>query len=346
MNISFVRHSLLNRGGDKMIVAYASYLANAGHRVVIKTNHLNTVFELSPQVVVKSFKFPGKIGTIMSLFLETEDADIVVADIIPVTFFLSARNMGRVLYFAQDYNENCYSNSGQKLFVRLLYAICFKLLKVPVIAVSDDLAQTFARRFKTGSKVICNGVDLKKFYYDVDEDLLRLKGDNKAVLFFSRRDYRKGFDLVLATIAKLQASDVVPLEIWTVGEYLTDEEIHCKHRDFGYVGETQLRRIMSSADLFLYPSRNEGFPLMVMEAFACRCPVVTTNAVPYAIDCENALVACIGDVEAIAQKVTQILTDDELAHELADTACRFVLEYSLESSAKEFEAALKAQLEK
>lgn len=346
MKISFVRHSLLNRGGDKMIVAYASYLAEAGHHVVLKTNLIDSVFELSPRVIVEPLRVPGKMGTILSSLLEPVDADIIVVDIIPLTMLLSVRNKNRVIYFAQDYNENSYSMVIQKLFIRMLYAVSFKLFKVPVIAVSDELAQLFDLRFAIESRVIHNGVDLNAFYCDPDEDLLRQKGKNKAILFFSRRDYRKGFDLALATIAQLVGKHFPMLEVWTVGEQLNDNEVPCVHRDFGYVNETKLRRIMSSADLFLYPSRNEGFPLMVLEAFACKCPVVTTTAVPYAIDGENAQVACIEDVSGLTEKVAQILTDSTFSHELADKAGKFVLNYSLESSSKEFEATLQAQLEK
>ena len=346
MRIFFVRHSLLNRGGDKMIVAYASALADAGHQVVIKTNLFDSVFDLSPRIKLEPFRFRDKIGTILSLLLDSVNADIVIADIIPLTFFLSLRNKKRVLYFAQDYNENSYSTVIQKLFIRLLYVVSLRLFKVPVVAVSDELAHLLAQRFGADAKVIHNGVDLKTFYYDPSEDLLRQKGDCKVILLFSRRDYRKGFDLALATIKNLVETYLPLIEVWTVGEPLNDNDVPCVHRDFGYVCETKLRRIMSSVDLFLYPSRNEGFPLMVLEAFACKCPVVTTDAIPYAIDGENALVARIEDVNALTAKVEQILMDREFACELADNAVKFVLNYSLQTSAQEFETTLQTLLEK
>lgn len=329
-----------------MIVAYASFLAESGHQVVLKTNQIDSVFKLSPRVVVEPLRFAGKIGTILSILLKPIDADIIVADIIPLTFLLSGRNRSRVLYFAQDYNENSYSTLIQKLFIRVLYVVSLRLFKIPVITVSDELAQLFARRFKIESKVIYNGVDLNTFYFDPDKNLLNQKGDRKVILFFSRRDYRKGFDLALATIAKVVYTLYPKVEVWTVGEPLVDGEVPCSCKNFGYVSETKLRQIMSSADLFLYPSRNEGFPLMVLEAFACECPVVTTDAIPYAIDGKNALVARIEDVADLTEKVAQLLEDREMAHELADKALKFVLNYSLESSSKKFESTLKSRLEK
>lgn len=344
MRVCFVRHSLLNRGGDKMIAAYASHLAEAGHRVVIRTNVADTVFELSPRVLVEPLHFPGKAGTILSVLCGREAADVVVADIIPMALFLSLRNK-RVLYFAQDYNENSYPAALQKLFIRLLYVLGLRWLRIPVVAVSQELGALFRERFGCTGKVIQNGVDLKTFYRDPAPELVAAKGEGKAVLFFSRRDYRKGFDLALATVARL-ARQLPGLTVWTVGEELEEGEVPCARRDFGYVRESELRRIMSSADLFLYPSRSEGFPLMVLEAFACGCPVVTTEAIVYARDNDNALVARIGDPDALAERVLRLLGDEALAHELADNAGRFVVDYSLPNSAREFEATLKAQMER
>jgi glycosyltransferase involved in cell wall biosynthesis len=346
MKIVYVAHSLLSRGGDKMVLAHAGWLAAHGHDVELCCNVMDTVLNIPEGVRFSRPCFPGKLGTVVSALLQGRNADIVLASIIPMACFLFPRSRRKVVYFAQDYNENSYSTVIQKLFIRLLYAVSFALFKIPVIAVSDELGQLFNRRFGTKTRVVLNGVDLKIFYHDPSEDLLCQKENRKVILFFSRRDSRKGFDLALATIAKVAGTRFPLLEVWTVGERLDDGEVPCPRRDFGYVCESKLRQIMSSADLFLYPSRSEGFPLMVLEAFACKCPVVTTEAIPYAIDGENALVASIEDVSGLTEKVVQILSDPDLAHELTDKAGTFVLNYSLETSAKKFEAALKALLEK
>jgi glycosyltransferase involved in cell wall biosynthesis len=46
----------------------------------------------------------------------------------------------------------------------------------------------------------------------------------------------------------------------------------------GYVSEAELPKWYQAAELFLYPSRYEGFGLPVVEAMACGTPVICSNA--------------------------------------------------------------------
>lgn len=323
-----------------MTLAYAGRLAENGHQVSVYTNTVDTVFNVPHGVTIQKAAYPGKFGTILSALLHRMNADVVIGDIVATAFLLSFRNRGRVIHFAQDYNENVYKNILQKLLIRSLYMITLSFLKVPTIAVSAPLADELNTKFDAHARVIENGIDLRTFYPEPSDSLKEGKAGRKAVLFFSRRDHRKGFDLALETIARVLSSTEIPIEVWTVGEPLRDGEVSCLHHDFGYVGEPDLRRIFSSADLFLYPSRCEGFGLMLLEAFACKCPVITTDAIPFAIDGDNALVTRIEDVDGLVAKVGQILADEELACKLADTARNFVLKYSLDAAAEEFERAL------
>lgn len=346
MRIVYFAHSLLSRGGDKMVLVYTNHFASSGHHVTIRTNVLSTLFTVHPSVHVERLVFPSKIGTIVSALYEKHSADCIIASIVPMACFLFLRNRTRVIYFAQDYDESYYTNRVQKYFIRFFYFLGLTVFKIPTIAVSQRLAEILRRRFKANVAVVVNGVDTNIFYPEPSRELSEQKGIRKALLLLSRSDARKGFDLAVQCIQALSQRISIPLEIWTVGERVQSSSFPYTHRDFGYVTERELRGLLSSCDVFLYPSRHEGFPLMVVEAFACKCPVVTTEAVPYAINNKNALVSRIDDVDSLTNNVSILLSDADLANRLTAEGYRFALDHSLSASKDKFEGTLKGIIDR
>lgn len=340
MKIIFFRHSLLSRGGDKMITLHASHLARCGHDVVIMTNIVDTVFTLDKSVRIELIKFKGKLGTLVSAVLQKQDADLVIADIIPMACLLYMRSRGKVVYFAQDYDESYYTDIFAKWLIRSLYYIGLKWFQIQTIAVSYPLADLLKYRFSANVVVVENGVDTNIFYPDPDIDLIVAKGNRKAILLFSRDDRRKGFDVAKTVVSRLIETHAGAIEVWTVGEPCTGIFSDMIHRDFGYVGEDELRSIMSSADMFLYPSRHEGFPLMVIEAFRCHCPTVTTRAVPYAVHKENALVSNIEDIISLAADCSNLLSDKALENHIVQRGFQYASGLSLSVVTENFENVL------
>lgn len=339
MKVVYFAHSVLSRGGDKMVLAHLAHLAEQGHEVTILTNDLRTVFQLHSSIVVKKIPFRGKVGSIFAALFMRHSADAVIASIVVMAVLLSFRNRGRVRLFAQDYNENIYRSVVLRFLIRCLYSMHFRFFKNPTAAVSEHLAALFATKYGASVSLTPNGVDLKQFYVDPDEELLRKKGAAKALLIFSRRDFRKGFDLSIEIIKRLAFQNTLSFQVWHVGDMLDERDLPVSVHGFGYVDEDFMRRIMSSADLFLYPSRSEGFPLMVLEAFACGCPVVTTEAVPYARDGDNAFVTSIGNIYDLTEKVAMALNGEGVAR-IVDGGFSSACQFSLAHSSSLFESFL------
>jgi len=77
----------------------------------------------------------------------------------------------------------------------------------------------------------------------------------------------------------------------------------------------ELASFYKTADLFLLTSNFEGWSLAVVEAMAAGCPVVMTDvgcAGELAINNESALVTPVGDIEAIAEGVAQLIDNEVL----------------------------------
>jgi glycosyltransferase involved in cell wall biosynthesis len=86
----------------------------------------------------------------------------------------------------------------------------------------------------------------------------------------------------------------------------------------GWIAQEDLPAVYSLADLFLYPSRIEAFPIPITEALACGTPIVTSNANGLRELAGGAAVLVDPDrPEEIAAAVTRVLTDAALRADLS-----------------------------
>lgn len=86
----------------------------------------------------------------------------------------------------------------------------------------------------------------------------------------------------------------------------------------GWVDQQDLPAFYSAADLFLYPSKMEAFPIPLTEAMTCGTPVVTSNVFGLREVAGNAgLLVDPDSVGEITQAVTRVLGDESLMAELS-----------------------------
>ena len=102
--------------------------------------------------------------------------------------------------------------------------------------------------------------------------------------------------------------------------------------------------IYQQSDIFLFPAREEGWGLTVIEAMACGCAVVGTNAgalLEVGKDNVNALISEPGKPEQLIMNLERLIQDKELLNTIQDNAINTAQEFDWNKSYQKFEKALK-----
>ncbi|WP_243311787.1 glycosyltransferase family 4 protein [Fundidesulfovibrio agrisoli] len=148
-----------------------------------------------------------------------------------------------------------------------------------VVANSGGLA-ALARRFEPGLEypVIPNGADTALFHPRSGE---RAPGPVR-LFFHGRLVYQKGLDILLAALGDMAAA---PFELHLAGDGPMRPELEQQASSLGirdkiffhgWMRRPELARALRGADLFVFPSRDEGMPNAVLEAMASGLPVVAS----------------------------------------------------------------------
>lgn len=80
----------------------------------------------------------------------------------------------------------------------------------------------------------------------------------------------------------------------------------------GFIPRNELPHFYNNADVFVFPSRYEGFGFPVLEAMACGCPTITTNisSLPEVAG-DAAILLSPDDVSGFAEAIYRVVTDFE-----------------------------------
>jgi glycosyltransferase involved in cell wall biosynthesis len=164
-------------------------------------------------------------------------------------------------------------------------AACLHALSRPEIGHLRDIAP------KTPIALVPNGVDLRPFESlptrsDFDSNHPELAG-KFLLLFFGRVQTKKGLDLLAEALAAVQI-DRPEVHLLLAGNddgalspFLEQSKalgILGQVSVLGHLSGDSARRVWGAADGFILPSYSEGFSMAILEALACRLPVVVTTA--------------------------------------------------------------------
>jgi len=161
-----------------------------------------------------------------------------------------------------------------------------------------------------------------------------IDSEKKKLLFLSRLHIKKGIELLLKAGSLLKESGL-PIQLLIAGpgedayvrqlqalatQLKLDEETHF----LGMVRGVEKRSLFELADVFVLPTHQENFGLVLAEAMACATPVVTTKGTDIWREVEQGG-ARIADMtpESIAEKIREVVSDD-VQDKIGQQGCEFI----------------------
>jgi glycosyltransferase-like protein len=223
-----------------------------------------------------------------------------------------------------------------------------------LLVVSRMWQDRLAEEYGVDATVVSNGVDRARFAAEPTTQEVAARraqvgatGQRFLVLTIGGIEPRKGSDRLVRAMALLRERLEPPPVLAVIGGHSFQD--HRAYRDavlaslpglglelgrdvilLGTVGDDEIPIWYHAADAFAFPSVNEGFGLVVLEALAAGTPTVVTDLPvfrEYLEDGRDALVVEPGDDEALADQLHRLATDQGLRTSLIgaghDVAARF-----------------------
>lgn len=165
--------------------------------------------------------------------------------------------------------------------------------------------------------------------------------ESKVVLSIGQFIHRKGFDILLEA-CKNMSSDV---GIYIVGGKPTDEYKSLKKKlkldnvhFVGFKTKEELKEYYKVADLFVLPTREDIWGLVINEAMAFGLPVITTNKCVAGLELiennKNGYIVEVEDVEDLKNKINYILRNDVVRKEMMQQNIDKIKNYTIENMSR------------
>ena len=205
-------------------------------------------------------------------------------------------------------------------------------------AILNELRSTYEQLNLEKSSVIYNGIDLDEIG-NLERNCTTTENTNDLTLiYYGRLNWLKGITYLVKAF-KLLLRDYPNLILKIFGEgplrhsiqaFVCDSGLKNKVHISSQIPRNKLLKEIMKADVVALPSMREAQPISVLEAMACKKPVVVFNLPfvhEYIQDSFNGLLAKAQDSKDLADKISILLSDKRFRNKLGRNAFEYVRQH-------------------
>lgn len=165
--------------------------------------------------------------------------------------------------------------------------------------------------------------------------------EQKMVLSIGQFIHRKGFDVLMNAVKDIDKN----IGVYIVGGEPTQEYIQLK-QELGltnvyfvpFKSKEELKDYYKAADLFVLPTREDIWGLVINEAMANSLPCITTDkciaGLELVRDDENGFIIESGNVDMLREKMLYILNNQEISQKMSQSGLEIIKNYTISKMAQ------------
>jgi glycosyltransferase involved in cell wall biosynthesis len=329
----------IERGGaEKQLLTLASEQVQSGLKVVVlylkgKPDLRNEFeaagVEVNNLLVEKSFL---KQIYLLSKYLRKNPSPVHAH--LPKSELLAAVVIAKKYFVFSRHNAEPFWPSGPRIISNLLSEYVCKRASQG-IAISNAVRSYLIKRGE-----VPNGYKIDVVYYGFQKDistnsvglnlitnLMNGQSSNYKIGTIGRLVPQKDYPTLLSAFSNVLKS-LPETELYVVGEGNLQKDLIELSKSLGindkvhWLGKTEyIKEFLPKIDLFVLPSKYEGFGLVLLEAMVAKKPIIAANnsAIPEVLGKTYEGLFSTGDVNALAQQIKTAVSDDNFSKKLVNS---------------------------
>jgi len=253
---------------------------------------------------------------------------------LPKSELLASVVIAKKYFVFSRHNAEPFWPSGPRIISNLLSKYVCKRASQG-IAISNAVKSYLIKRGEVPS-----GYTIDVVYYGFQKDfstneaglglitnIMKSQNSNYKIGTIGRLVPQKDYPTLLNAFSNVLKS-VPNIELFVVGEGYLQKDLIDLSKSLGindkvhWIGKTEyINEFLSKIDLFILPSKYEGFGLVLLEAMVAKKPVIAANnsAILEVLGKTHEGLFSTGDTEALAQKIKIAITDNSFSERLVQS---------------------------